>query len=74
MLKKCKLIYEKVPELKDKKWKEFRIEEITEKINIAKSKNYGDLKKVIRFLLADKKIIMVFKDMQIVNVVKRKIV
>ncbi len=26
-------------------WKVFRIEEITEKINIAKSKNYGDLKK-----------------------------
>lgn len=30
MLKKCKLIYEKVPELKDKKWKEFCIGEIFE--------------------------------------------
>lgn len=30
MLKKCKLIYEKVPELKDKKWREFCIGEIFE--------------------------------------------
>lgn len=30
MLKKCKLMYEKVLELKDKKWKEFYIGEIFE--------------------------------------------